>query len=554
MKKWFSNIIADLKLAEKVLILACFYLAIFSLGGIGHEYYLSLSEPVLVRGGDYVEGVVGRVHSLNPLYAYSTALDQEVSKLIFAGLVKYDPVSAEYVPDLVMKWEWEQGNNSYLFTLKPGLTWHNGKPLTIEDVIFTYETIQHPEYDGPLKDVFNDVVVEGVSENQVRFKLFSPNYFFLSALTVGIIPKHKLKGAVIGELERAGFSKSPIGSGSFAFVSLKTKRGYDEVILKPVVKNGEKGGAVDRLVIRGFDSFLELWRNRGKLDALRAVPAEHLDNINAADEGFVIKQLKLPRYGVLFFDTLSTGPTANAKVRLGIKYAINKRELADALSHVELMNFPIHELDSAAVSYDLGKAAALLFEAGWGIYPQKYSDGIRRNAKGEKLALTLATQDSPRYQKTVEILARQLREAGIELESRFLSQSTLYQEVIKKRDYQLLLFSQDVGENEDFHPFLHSSQIMDSGSNISQYKDIQVDITLNKIRAGQTKDERLAAVRDLQSTINREVPFIFLYRPYFLYLVKDDVGRTEFLDFLGSPVDRFYYFNEWSRRVVRRWR
>jgi len=550
VKKWFKHIIGRLNLVEKVLILAFFYLALFSLGGMAYQYYLTLSEPVLVRGGDYVEGMIGRVHSLNPLYAYSTVLDQELSKLIFAGLVRYDPVAGEYLPDLAEKWEWQEADKAYLFTLKSGLKWHDGMPLTMADVIYTFAAIQAPAYTGLLKEAFNEVVIEQLNEQQLRFKLPLTNYFFLSALTTGIVPKHKLANTDLNDLERAGFSKSPVGSGRFAFVSLKEKKNYDEITLRPLAAEA----AISQLVMRGFDSLPELWRDRSNLTAIRGVVADQLAELDPSQEGFLVNDLRLPRYGILFFDTLSTGPTANAKVRLGIKYAINKQELVAVLTEAELMNFPLPSLDSDTVAYDLKRSAALLFEAGWGVYAQKYNDEIRRNAKGEKLTLKLATQDGDYYRKIVAVLAKQLAQAGIELEAQFLSQSSLYQEVIRQRDYNLLLFSQDLGENEDFYPFLHSSQIIDSGANIAQFKDVQTDLVLNKIRAGQTSAERLAAVSELKNIINQAVPFIFLYRPYFLYLTRDDVGKLEFLDYLSSPKDRFYYFENWYRKSIRRWR
>src|SRR3989344_2185720 len=105
-----------------------------ALGG----YYQELKPAA---GGVYSEGMIGSFTNASPLYA-TGLVDTTVSRLVFAGLLKYDS-NDQLIGDLAETWKTEEDGKVYTVTLRPGLKWQDGKPLTAEDVVFTFSTIQN---------------------------------------------------------------------------------------------------------------------------------------------------------------------------------------------------------------------------------------------------------------------------------------------------------------------------------------------------------------------------------------------------------------------------
>jgi peptide/nickel transport system substrate-binding protein len=95
----------------------------------------------------YVEGVVGKPSSVSPLTARTQA-DRDLVALLFAGLVRNGP-GGSVVPDLAETWTVDKSGRTWLVDLRADARWHDGTPVTADDVVFTIETLQDPAYDGP---------------------------------------------------------------------------------------------------------------------------------------------------------------------------------------------------------------------------------------------------------------------------------------------------------------------------------------------------------------------------------------------------------------------
>src|SRR6476469_7627365 len=100
------------------------------------RYYQSIKP---IAGGIYSEGIYGDFTNANPLYATSE-VDTTVSRLVFSGLLTYNN-SNKLVGDLANSWESDETGTLYTVTLRPNLTWHDGSPLTADDVVFTFKAI-----------------------------------------------------------------------------------------------------------------------------------------------------------------------------------------------------------------------------------------------------------------------------------------------------------------------------------------------------------------------------------------------------------------------------
>jgi len=169
-------------------------------------------EPITAR--PYVEGVVGAPVSISPLTARSQA-DRDLVALIFSGLMRNGP-GGTVVPDLAKTWSVDPTGRTWTVELRDDARWHDGEPVTSDDVVFTIETLQDPAYTGPAAGSWNEVTVTAVSPTTVTFTLKTPLGGFLQALTQPIAPAHLLADVPVDVLPDHPFGMAPIGSGPFA--------------------------------------------------------------------------------------------------------------------------------------------------------------------------------------------------------------------------------------------------------------------------------------------------------------------------------------------------
>jgi ABC-type transport system substrate-binding protein len=149
-------------------------------------FYVENTGDVPVAGGTYIEGAVGDVLPLNPWFVTGNDVNRDIVSLVFSGLMRFDPRTGKVIDDLAtVKIE---DNRLFTATLKPGLQWHdstkeNPHPVTADDVIFTFKTIQEQGFPNPiLQQNFKGVDIEKIDERTVRFRLSKPYSFFTSNL------------------------------------------------------------------------------------------------------------------------------------------------------------------------------------------------------------------------------------------------------------------------------------------------------------------------------------------------------------------------------------
>ncbi|HEX6868055.1 MAG TPA: ABC transporter substrate-binding protein, partial [Candidatus Limnocylindrales bacterium] len=168
----------------------------------------------------YVEGVIGAPVSVSPLTAM-TQVDRDLVALTFAGLVRNGP-SGTIVPDLARSWSTDATGSTWTVTIRDDARWHDGVPVTADDVLFTIRPLQDPAYTGPSGTSWREVTVTALDEHTVRFTLATPLGGFLQALTQPLAPAHLLGDVPVELLPDHPFGEQPVGSGPFALVELSS--------------------------------------------------------------------------------------------------------------------------------------------------------------------------------------------------------------------------------------------------------------------------------------------------------------------------------------------
>ncbi|HEU4793066.1 MAG TPA: ABC transporter substrate-binding protein, partial [Nitrolancea sp.] len=238
----------------------------------------SALDPTVLpaSGGSYSEGVVGIPSGLNPLLAQNQG-ERDLASVLFDGLTRVD---GSGIPQPVLAKEWRVSDDGldYTFQLRRDAKWHDGKPITAQDVLFTIRLIQDPDFPGD-QDLarFWRAVVPGATDDwTVTFHLLQPFAPFPNYAAVPILPKHLLAGTLARDLAGEPFSKAPVGSGPFQFESVDSDG--EKVTLKA---NSEYVGGkpyLDEVVFRFYkdaDSLISALK-KGKVQGAGFVPVDQL--------------------------------------------------------------------------------------------------------------------------------------------------------------------------------------------------------------------------------------------------------------------------------------
>ncbi len=339
----WKQIFKVLKRKEKITLLSLFVLAAGSLIFLITNFYISNTKVVPAFGGIYVEGVIGQPRFINPIYGETNDIDRSLIDLVFSGLMNYDK-DGKIVNDLVDSYNISDDGKTYSFTLKNNIFWHDGRPLTADDVIFTIKTIQNSDYKSPLRANWIDVDVEKVSDKSFNFILKQPYNSFLENCTVKIIPQHIWENISPENFTLSSYNLQPIGSGPFAFTNLnQTKTGFiDTLNLESNRKYYNKPSFISTISFKFFEKIEDLTKaaNAGTINGFNVASS----NKNVPDiekeiqqgwpknETFSIYSFSLPRYFAVFFNNQKSSIFSDPNIREALTYSVNKSELIQKIS------------------------------------------------------------------------------------------------------------------------------------------------------------------------------------------------------------------------------
>jgi ABC-type transport system substrate-binding protein len=340
------------------------------------RFYLQNTEFIPERGGTYIEGSVGQMQPLNPWFTVMNNVNRDIVSLVFSGLQRYNPDTKRIEDDLATLAVSRDGR-SYTLTLKDNIVWHDSTaasphPITPEDVLFTFQTIQHPEFPNALlRQNFRGVKIEKIDSRTVRFTLDEPYSFFASNLTLGLLPKRPFEGVPVRKLDQAlDFGLKPIGAGPYAMKSLVQTDLSTEVTLERFPRPIDPEYFIKRIVFRIFPDYTSLLADIRNLDGVRMVPRNDQGE-PIVPRRFVAINYSLPQYVALFFN-LDHPFLQDGKLRLGLQLGTDKQAIVDALGEKVIVDTPLLELDTSdwRYHYDPQAAQGALFESKWNL-PEK---------------------------------------------------------------------------------------------------------------------------------------------------------------------------------------
>lgn len=543
-----------------------FFAVLFVLSGLSLLW--QTSDLFLVEvpsiGGTLTEGVIGNPRFINPVLALSEA-DKNLTSLVYSGLVHVTP-SGKIENELASSISISDDLITYTVSIRDEAYFHDGTPVTSEDVLFTIQKITDPLIKSPRRGNWEGVTVSAPDEKTVTFTLKKPYAPFIYNLSTGILPKHIWKNVTADEFSFSQFNTLPVGSGPYQIKRVeRNDGGIPDYYKLESIRNGYNSRPyVKNLVFRFYSSEETLISayKRGDIESLSGLSPERLSELDLKDTEIV--HSPLPRIFAVFFNQSRSKVLSDKSVREALELIVPREEIIkevfDGYAHginsplpAGLYDWTTYHDASSTLDTRLLEAKEILSEGGWNL---NENTGLLEKKIGSDtmdLSFSISTGDAPELKEVGELLSASWSQLGAQVEILVFETGELNQSVIRPRNFDALLFGEMVGRDADLYPFWHSSQRNDPGLNIALYANSRADKLLEEARAGKDETSIEETYRSLVEEINKDRPAIFLYTPSFIYVIPEKLKEIRVGSLLSSQ-DRFAGIREWYIETDRVWK
>jgi peptide/nickel transport system substrate-binding protein len=257
----------------------------------------------------------------------------------------------------------------------------------------------------------------------------------------------------------------------------------------------------------------------------------------------------------------SRGTLADAAVRRALTLATNRQDIIDNVLHGNaqpqygpippaiLSLFHISD-QSPSTNFDPTETKKDLIANGWK-QDQQTNAWTKQNGKTtDTLSFTIKTADTFPLRDIANVIKQNWESVGIQTNIVLVDPATINDDVIRPRNYEILLFGNIVSQDPDIFSFWHSSQKFDPGLNFSLYQNTAVDALITKLRATDQRDTIATTLNAIENTVAQDMPAIFLVSPQYLYITTERTpGIT--IPFIALPADRFNEISSWYVTTAR---
>ncbi len=516
---------------------------------------IQIFESQPTGGGTYKEGLVGTLQRLNPLLSYYNNADQDVSRLLYNGLIKFD---ARGMPmkDLAASWGISMDGTIYNFAINPDAKWHDGQPVIADDVTFTYNMLKQGT--GYLPDdliaFWQKIQINTLDKQTVQFVLEEPFAPFLDYLTTGILPRHIWGNMSFSEMVESKMNIQPVGSGPFRLGGLIQDGGNITGIR--LVNNptffGTKPFLDEIQFIYYQDSVLAFQAyQQGLVDGVSYISESVLPSaLIESNLSLYSSRLPMQSMVLLNLDNSSVGFFQDAAVRKGLLTGLNRTKIVNNLLNGQALiaHGPILSGSWAyysgiqQVEYDAYKARELLKTAGYVLANEQ--DQVR-SKDGVTLNFTLLYPDDDLHRSIAESIQQDWALINVLVNLEAVSYTDLVNSRLEQRNYEAVLIDLNLSNtpDPDPYPFWDQTQIS-TGQNFSQWNNRVVSQYLESARVETDQTERERLYRNFQVVFADELPALPLYNPIYNFAVSSKVKGIS-VGPLYRISDRFQNVESW---------
>ncbi|MBR1796037.1 hypothetical protein IJ765_02135 [Candidatus Saccharibacteria bacterium] len=511
--------------------------AVITILAIIQSFWYSDSYAVTAwgRGGTYTEATLGKINSLNPLFA-NTSSEKTLSKLMFATLSQPD-YSGHTGLGLAASIKTDESGLNWTVRLRDNLKWSDGEKITNQDVIYTVNTLKSPGFNSSYTSNLTNVTLTESKDGALVFTLPAAYANFSSALDFPILPAHILSEVSPNLLLENSFSSSPVTSGAFAYNASQTVGSNGERIVYLVPNKEYYRGApmLDSFAVHAYTSSEEI------VSALRSGTVTATAELLPTDAENVTSSLVNQREtaissGVFLFLNTRDSIFSNKNLRKSLQKGIDMRSLRAPLGDEITLDYPLTPTQINITNYP----ALPTYD------PESAKATVSTLSEGDR-TIRLATTNSSYFPALAENLKYQLEQLGFRVDVQiYTPNQDFLLTVLRPRDYDILLYEIELGADPDLFAYYHSSQATETGLNLSNYTNSLASDLL--LAARSTMDPAVRSTK-YQSFLNywvEDVPAIGIYQVNFSYYVNRNVRSYSTDNHLVSALDRFIDVERWA--------
>lgn len=505
-------------------------------------------------------GVVGVPISINPLTA-RTQPDRDLVALVFSGLVKLGPKET-LLPDLADRWTIDKTGTQWTFHIRTTATWHDGAPITADDVVFTVKLLRDPGYTGPYKGSWSEITARKVDAQTVRFDLLTPLVDFLQLARQPLLPAHLLRSLPVQALVDSAFSVAPVGSGPYRLVqwdetSATLARTTDSLVPAgaepappaPAVPGDAVG--LELLFYPTAEALADAVRT-GEVDMADGLPADLANTLLSVPGTRVIRYPRATLTAVLLNVRTNYPMLREQAVRQALLKAIDRVKLVEdvmggfgnrADSMVPPTSWAYVKKAATPVEYSTTHAAQQLKAAGWRKVNGKWHQPGSKSIFTIKLVTTSRTSN-PVVWEAAQYVARAWRSFGFTVTVTALAPNVLVGERLSQANFMAAVVDMNIGLDPDLYPLLASRQAGIAGSNLSGVQSLVLDDLLIAARKPGSLVQRRSAWAKLESFLAEvQVTLPLAFRDDPLVVSSRVTGPRPHLE--GDRSDRFWDVLTW---------
>ena len=466
-----------------------------------------------VDGGTAIISTVSDFDAFNELVSTDYDTNQTMSYILYMNLIQLDE-EMNYRPYLADSFWMAEDGMSLSFRMRDGVTWHDGTPVTADDVVWTYEMSVNPDI-AYANSAYFQYVTRAVKadDRTVRFEFRSAHSDAPMDFTEwSIMPKHLLEDISAADMRNAPFNRNPVGNGPFRFVSWQSNQ---QVVFEANPDFVFGRPHLDRIVVRIIpEQTTELTELlTGGVDFMRAVPPAEMHRVEDSDDLYAITY---PARSYTFLVWNTRNPLfESAKVRRALTMAINRQEIVEALLYgygtvavSDAMPFQ-WEFNEALEPwpYDIEEARRLLAEEGWTDHD---GDGII-DKDGRPFRFTLRTnQGNDLREDIVVIVQNALQQVGIDAQPQMVEWNTFITD-LKDKKFEAAVSGWSV--DFKFNPTdTFSTEAIEAGQyNYPSYSNPTADSLMHLALSTLDREQAKPLWNQYSEIIHQDQPYTFLY-------------------------------------------
>lgn len=512
-------------------------------------------SPSATGGGEgtFTVGITQDIDSLNP-FTGVVASAYEVWGTMYDTLTGYSEKDFAPTGRLAESWTTSPDGKTWTYTIRSGVSWSDGVPLTAKDVAYTFNRILENPYEqtnyGSYTGNITSVTAPDDTTVVMTTKVPTP---IMTRLAVPILPEHVWSKVSEKDVKKYTNEKDVVGSGPFILTERKTGQ-FVRLRANPAYWEGAP--KIDELVFRIYnngDALAQALKS-GEIDIADGLDADPFKALQSAD-GITAYPAEYYELNELAFNTgaalddgtpIGDGNPAlkDKKLRVALSWAVDRATLLDRVLNnngtvgstvIPPIYSALHAEPSDVIGFDLAKANQLLDEAGYA----KGADGVR-TAPGSTKPLVFrlfARQNSQTSQQSAKFIQGWFKEVGVTVTVKVVSEDSLT-EIIGRGDFDMFLWGWVVEPDPDYQlsTFTCAKRSYKDGDAVlvnlsdSFYCNKDYDALYEKQAAQVDPAERAATVKQMQQMLYEDAPYVVLYYPDNL-----EAYRSQWSGFVAQP-------------------